>query len=663
MPTLTRGKKREWEGDYVNAPLSLRGPTVGRLPFPQTKRLAADSASSVVGVRRWWASLADTLQGRTTLMGDKRIIKTPQQFQEYQDRLAEWAAAQGLPVGRAHEFLTILFFSQFTDITVEMRQYYNTLRFNTGVLRGNSANALFIRFSAQDKCTPTAVPRALVGKFQIGPDDQVDDMVMDVVNSILVNHEMASNPRITSFMTYVDSFLTYVKVHNSSSNSARSSRSGSGSRSDIWALQGHLKLMKRGAASSNPYQAVQALPGYRSVKCVVLEDLQGTALADVIERSTDKAAVLARVCGMLPKLWSDLCYMGKKYSWVHNDCHLGNLFVCPGDTLKLIDFGRVSFAVPLSAVSTGLFDALNQALAVELMKLKPTPASKSKSGRGQKPSPPSVNVHRYMSGQQQCGISAHKIRSHRYKEFNSYLFMFDVATITCNILRMVDLDQTKLDAIMYIKSGSPNPDDRVNDYICIDDDYLNNAAKMLSGPRDHTYHLLPGLLWMSIFINWHLAQKYDRLPPSSATPPGTSAPASVDNNNFHKPWRFTRQASRQHPRSVVTSVRLSHLGDDHRLVHFWFQLLHFDKLEPFARWFLKSKERKLVDAVLKEYQPGRWLTGGGSSVDSVQDAACPVSPRVTTVTATGQGPYTTTPHASVRFSRAGKASQGKASRH
>ena len=77
----------------------------------------------------------------------------------------------------------------------------------------------------------------------------------------------------------------------------------------------------------------------------VHENLSLKSLFKIIEPNEPlkKITTLNLINIQLDKLFKDLQMVGELYGFVHNDCHLGNIFINSNNQLVLIDMGRVYF--------------------------------------------------------------------------------------------------------------------------------------------------------------------------------------------------------------------------------------------------------------------------------------------------------------------------------
>ena len=192
-------------------------------------------------------------------------------------------------------------------------------------LLGNSANAKYTRIETSNPSNPDD-KADLIFKFQI--KDESDDLVIDILNTRLINKLFIGEEK-SSFMVYTESFMTYIDSTNS-----------------IFNLEKYKQKIIEGPINTQ----LDLL----AVKCMVVENIKYNqvhenlslkSLFKIIEPNEPlkKITTLNLINIQLDKLFKDLQMVGELYGFVHNDCHLGNIFINSNNQLVLIDMGRVYF--------------------------------------------------------------------------------------------------------------------------------------------------------------------------------------------------------------------------------------------------------------------------------------------------------------------------------
>ena len=206
-----------------------------------------------------------------------------------------------------------------------LREHMPTER--TYKLLGNSANAKYTRVITSNKPYNQTAPEKisdLIFKFQI--KDESDDLVIDILNTRLINKLFIGDIK-SSFMVYTESFMTYIDKTNNTF--------------DLDKYQQKIK---------EPEAPLDLL----AVKCMVVENITYNQVHENVSLSTsfklvksydplDKLKVFNILNLQLSIFFKHLKIVGELYGFVHNDCHLGNIFMNSKNQLVLIDMGRVYF--------------------------------------------------------------------------------------------------------------------------------------------------------------------------------------------------------------------------------------------------------------------------------------------------------------------------------
>jgi hypothetical protein len=204
-------------------------------------------------------------------------------------------------------------------------------------LLGNSANAKYTRVITSNKPYNQTDPEKisyLIFKFQI--KDESDDLVIDILNTRLINKLFIGEEK-SSFMVYTEFFMTYIDEPNNTFNLDK--------------YQQKFKGLD------------QTPPSLLAVKCMVVENItynrvhENVSLKSLFKIITsytalDKLKIFQILNLQLNIFFKHLKIVGESYGFVHNDCHLGNIFINSENQLVLIDMGRVYFNFNANILST-----------------------------------------------------------------------------------------------------------------------------------------------------------------------------------------------------------------------------------------------------------------------------------------------------------------------
>lgn len=199
------------------------------------------------------------------------------------------------------------------------------------ILLGNSANAKYTRVITSNKPYSQTTQEKisdLIFKFQI--KDESDDLVIDILNTRLINKLFIGDIK-SSFMVYTESFMTYIDKTNNTF--------------DLDKYQQKIK---------EPNPPLDLLADLLAVKCMVVENITYNQVHENVSLSKsfkliksydslDKLKVFNILNLQLSIFFKNLKIVGELYGFVHNDCHLGNIFMNSKNQLVLIDMGRVYF--------------------------------------------------------------------------------------------------------------------------------------------------------------------------------------------------------------------------------------------------------------------------------------------------------------------------------
>jgi hypothetical protein len=203
-------------------------------------------------------------------------------------------------------------------------------------LLGNSANAKYTRVITSNKPYNQTAPEKisdLIFKFQI--KEESDDLVIDILNTRLINKLFIGEEK-SSFMVYTESFMTYIDQKENTFN-----------------------LDKYQQKIKEPDPLLDLL----AVKCMVVqnitynhvhENVSLKSLFKIIKTHTplNKLKIFKLLNLQLNGFFIHLKKVGELYGFVHNDCHLGNIFINSSNQLVLIDMGRVYFNFNANILST-----------------------------------------------------------------------------------------------------------------------------------------------------------------------------------------------------------------------------------------------------------------------------------------------------------------------
>ena len=303
-------------------------------------------------------------------------------------------------------------------------------------LKGNSANALMTIINTIDitKNITNNSHIPMIIKVQI--DRRADDILIDAVNGQILEWIIQQQPQQQqqilrpNIMEYISSFRCYIQKNNNNK------------KYELDLTIKYIEILRQKLNNTDLNKS------YKSYKCFVAKAIKHKTMHTMIK---DKL-LRGKLHKLIPFV-NNLLYLGEKYGFVHNDCHLGNiLFDEDQNTFVLIDFGRVYFYI--SPNTFGLpTDICNEILKNEKKKLDENYGNNS-----------SVYGTDLFSHQMECIKNEEKNRnsvyinpyiSNKIQDNKSYFYyiknmiLFDISTMVMNILQNLS-ENNKLVTLLSI---------------------------------------------------------------------------------------------------------------------------------------------------------------------------------------------------------------------
>lgn len=383
-------------------------------------------------------------------------------------------------------------------------------------LKGSSANGKFCILNCSNDMGKL---EKLFIKFQIM--DNADNMMIDSVNGFMINQFRANGSCGDNFMTYRDSFATFVEEKDDAHGRKQF-------YFDMFSIiqNSDQMLSKQSQYIYNKIQIssplpIASIPFYDSsiqyklatninLKKVSFHKLiQGDSLQNIIENDANYKNNPAKLFPMLSRLFHSIAELGHVCGFVHNDAHLYNVMLSyDSNNLVLIDYGRVYFS-PF-VMPKRMYEKMSNRIIIEKLKndaafyrnITSPIMLRQKINIAKREQYYSQTYYTWLC-ELYNGVpnyihpflvqTSDFVHQEIKEFFDKTMFMFDISTITLNIIKT------------YTKFGEK----RFNKFVFMDNGYITlnyqnlddfNKMELKNAQDPFEYIIVPGLYWLYLYV-------------------------------------------------------------------------------------------------------------------------------------------------------------------
>lgn len=224
-------------------------------------------------------------------------------------------------------------------------------------MQGNSANSIYSIVDVKDKNNKDT--KIFVKLADINTGD--DNIILDNINGRIlryihdINEDKGHMVVQSSTMEYAYSFLAEIMYNSEKLQEHEFYGKWEMDNIYMWPLNYITQFKNEGYCPFNPNFTVlrgaedfDEYPDTKTFMASVFSTIRGPSISHILS-SNDETKVMNDLIPLLPKFFQAFRYLGMKYGMMHNDLHAGNVLLDEDtDTLKLIDYGRMTF--PLDVV-------------------------------------------------------------------------------------------------------------------------------------------------------------------------------------------------------------------------------------------------------------------------------------------------------------------------